>query len=89
MNENEKPTKTWNTLTVIIATILGSLITVGGIAATFGGYREKVNTHEADIRDLKQANIQIKTEIKEDIIRLGNKIDALTNAVMSNSNRRR
>lgn len=89
MNENEKPTKTWNTLTVIIATVLGSLITVGGIAATFGGYREKVNTHEIEIRDIKQANIELKREIKDDMQRLGNKIDTLTNAVMSNNNRRR
>lgn len=78
MVKTEQPTKSWNASTAILAMILGSLITVAGIGATFGGYKAKVDTHTEKIQVLEsnmirrdefnavQSNInEIRNDVKE------------------------
>lgn len=74
----ERPSKSWNAGTAIIATVAGAILTVAGIGATFGGYKAKVDSHSEKIQILEanmirreefnavQANInEIRNDVKE------------------------
>lgn len=76
--EAEKPTKRWNAGIAVSATIIGSLVTIGAIGATFGGYKNKVDSHGEKIQVLEanmirrdefnavQSNInEIRNDVKE------------------------
>lgn len=78
MTQAEQPTKSWNASTAILATIMGSLITVAGIGVTFGNYKTKVDRHGEQIQILEsnmirrdefnavQSNInEIRNDVKE------------------------
>ena len=76
--ESQKPTKKWNAGIAVSATIVGSLVTIGAIGATFGGYKNKVDSHGEKIQVLEanmirrdefnavQSNInEIRNDVKE------------------------
>ena len=73
-----RPTQAWNASTAIVATIIGSFVTIAGIGATFGGYKTTVDTHGEKITVLEanmirrdefnavQSNInEIRNDVKE------------------------
>lgn len=75
---DERPTKHRHISTAVIATIIGSLVTIAGIGATFGGYKTKVDSHGEKITVLEanmirrdefnavQSNInEIRNDVKE------------------------
>lgn len=82
---SERPTKQWNIGTALLATILGSLITVAGIGATFGGYKEKVDALIPKVSTL-ETNAVRKDELNPRLERMENKLDRL---IETNSNKRR
>lgn len=84
---SERPTKQWNIGTALLATVLGSLITVAGIGATFGGYKNKVDTHE-----IRLERVETNAASKVDVQRLDTKIEEIrldVKDILKNSNTRR
>lgn len=78
MTHAERPSKSWNAGTAIIATMVGAVLTIAGIGATFGGYKSKVDSHGEKIQVLEanmirrdefnavQSNInEIRNDVKE------------------------
>lgn len=62
--------------------VLGVLMTLVGVSLAFGGYREKIeaNTKKMDT---------LESNVNQRLIRIEDKVDQLTNTVLTNANAKR